>query len=142
MRCHPQKKKLVTSCFRAFPQTILNLKQTNCRLRSCDAVSIGLVRINTVAPSPTGLGPGDATCTDASRHGHRPRACPAASRHRGNHGPDVGHQHSVHVSTEPGHHRPSKTSCSGLTYVLLHWPFWMNHCKHSEFFMNYFYSLK
>lgn len=115
------KTKASNKLFPSFSSNCPRSKTNYSIMHSCDAVSIGLVRIISCS-YPAGLGPGDATCTDTSRHGHRPRACPAASRHRGNHGPDIGHQHSVHVSTEPGHHRPSKTQIKrGSNVDFLQW---------------------
>lgn len=63
-----------------------------------------------------GFGPSHPACTYAPRHSHRPCTCPASSApscHRGNHGPDISYQYSVHISTEPGHHRSSKTQING-----------------------------
>ena len=56
-----------------------------------------------------GFGAGHTSRPHPPRHGHRPCAgttrSPATSRHRGYHGPALGHQRSVHVSAEPGHDR-------------------------------------
>lgn len=63
-------------------------------------------------PFLPGFGPSYSTCTYTPCHGHRPRTCPASpppSRHCGNHGPGISYQYSVNISTEPGHHRSSKT---------------------------------
>ena len=58
-----------------------------------------------------GVAPGQPPRPHPPRHGHRSGAgpdSPSASRHRGNHGPGVRHQHSVHVQAQPGHHRSGR----------------------------------
>lgn len=66
-----------------------------------------------------GFSASNTPCSHTPCHGHRPSTCPgrpAASRHRGNHGPVISYQHGVHVSAESGHYCSSKTdgSIAGL----------------------------
>lgn len=63
-----------------------------------------------------GVGPGYPPCAYTPCHSHCPCTCPtstAPSCHRGNHGPDISYQYSVHISTEPGHHCSSNPAHRG-----------------------------
>lgn len=63
-----------------------------------------------------GVGSSYPSCPYTPCYSHRPRTCPECSIPScqcGNHGPDISYQHSVHISTEPGHHCSSKTQTQG-----------------------------
>lgn len=50
------------------------------------------------------------SCPHTSCYSHCPSSGSTPSCHCGHHGPYICYQHSVHISTEPGHHCSSKTN--------------------------------
>lgn len=69
-----------------------------------------LTRVSLLSPAPA------ITCSPSAHpppHRDRSSAASLPSRHRGHHGPILGHQHGLHVPAKPGHHRSGKLGSSG-----------------------------